>query len=57
MGYRRRGKDEYYKPIISNWLGPVANMIGEEAFGEVTGVQLTNTPATDDDLRFLRSDR
>jgi hypothetical protein len=50
MGYRYQGKDAYYKPLADKWLHP---WIGEEAFGEVTGVQLLDTPATDDDLRHL----
>jgi hypothetical protein len=54
MGYRYRGKDEYYKPIIPKWLHPLRDLIGEEAFGEVTGVQLIDTGATDADLRYLR---
>lgn len=53
MGYRYQGKDQYYKPIVPNWLHPLRDAIGEEAFGEVTGVQLTNTNATNDDLRYL----
>lgn len=53
MGYRYQGRDEYYKPIIPKWLHPLRDMIGEEAFGEVTGVQLLDTPATNDDLRCL----
>lgn len=50
MGYRYNGKDEYYKPLANKWLHP---LIGEEAFGEVTSVQLTDTEATDNDLRYL----
>jgi hypothetical protein len=53
MGYRYRGKDEYYKPIIPKWQEPLRRLVGEEAFGEVTGVQLLDTPTTNDDLRYL----
>jgi hypothetical protein len=53
MGYRYQGKDQYYKPIVPKWLHPLRDLMGEEAFGEVTGVQLQFTPATNDDLRFL----
>jgi hypothetical protein len=53
MGYRYQGKDQYYKPITPQWLHPLRDMIGEEAFGEVTGVQLMSTPATNNDLRYL----
>ena len=55
MGYRHQGRDEYYKPIVPKWLHPLRDLIGEEAFGEVTGVQLTDTRTTDDDLRHLAS--
>ena len=51
--YRYRGRDEYYKPIVPKWLHPLRDFMGEEAFGEVTGVQLLDTPATDEDLRYL----
>lgn len=54
MGYRHRGKDQYYKPILPNWLRPLRAVMGEEAFGEVTGVQLTSTLVTNDDLRFVK---
>jgi hypothetical protein len=50
MGYRYDGKDQYYKPVACKWLHP---LVGEEAFGEVTGVQLLGTSAADDDLRYL----
>lgn len=53
MGYRHDGKDQYYKPIIPEWLHPLRDVLGEEAFGEVTGVQLQSTQATNDDLRHL----
>ena len=53
MGYRYQGKDQYYKPIIPKWLHWLRDMIGEECFGEVTGVQLLDTPATNDDLKHL----
>ena len=53
MGYRHQGKDQYYKPIIPNWLHWLRDMIGEECFGEVTGVQILDTPATNDDLKHL----
>lgn len=53
MGYRYQGKNEYYKPIIPKWQHPLRDAIGEEAFGEVTGVQLMNTAVTNDDLRHL----
>jgi hypothetical protein len=53
MGYRYQGKDQYYKPIIPKSLHWLRDMIGEECFGEVTGVQLLDTPATNDDLRHL----
>ncbi len=53
MGYRYQGKDEYYKPIVPKWLHWLRDMIGEECFGEVTGVQLLDTPATNDDLKHL----
>ena len=39
--------------MIPKWLHPLRDMISEEAFGEVTGVQLLNTSATDSDLRYL----
>jgi len=52
MGYRYRG-DTHSKPIVEEWLHPLRDLIGEEAFGEITLVQLINTPATNDDLRFL----
>ncbi len=50
MGYRYQGKDGYYKPLAHKWLHP---WIREEAFGEVTSVQIMLTPATDADLRYL----
>jgi len=53
MSYRYQGKNEYYKPIVPKWLHPLRDAIGEEAFGEVTGVQLMRTAVTDDDLRLL----
>jgi hypothetical protein len=53
MTYRYQGKNEYYKPIVPKWLHPLRDAIGEEAFGEVTGVQLMDTAVTDDDLRHL----
>lgn len=53
MGYRYQGKDQYYKPIVPKSLHWLREMIGEECFGEVTGVQLLDTPATNDDLRQL----
>jgi len=53
VGYRHAGKDEYVNPRISPWLYPLSLVLGEEAFGEVTGVQLAFTDATDDDLRYL----
>ena len=53
MGYRYQGKDEYYKPIVPKHLHWLRDAIGEECFGEVTGVQLNHTAATDDDLRYL----
>jgi hypothetical protein len=53
MTYRYQGKNEYYKPIVPKWQHPLRDAIGEEAFGEVTGVQLMRTAVTDDDLRFL----
>ena len=53
MGYRYQGKDQYYKPIIPQWLHWLRDMIGEECFGEVTGVQILDTPATNDDLKHL----
>jgi hypothetical protein len=36
LAYRHQGRDEYYKPIIPKWLHPLRDLIGEEAFGEVT---------------------
>jgi hypothetical protein len=54
MGYRHEDKDQYYKPILSQPQRWLASFIGEECFGEVTGVQLIDTPATDKDLRLLR---
>jgi hypothetical protein len=53
MIYRHRGKDHYAKPIIAKWLRPLTDAIGEEAFGDVIGVQLLNSPATDEDLQLL----
>ena len=53
MTYRYQGKNEYYKPIVPEWLHPLRDAIDEEAFGEVTGVQLMDTPVADDDLRHL----
>ena len=53
MGYRHQGKDQYYKPIIPKSLHWLRDMIGEECFGEVTGVQILDTPATNDDLKHL----
>ena len=53
MGYRYQGKDQYYRPIIPKWLHWLRDMIGEECFGEVTGVQLLDTPATNEDLKLL----
>jgi hypothetical protein len=52
MGYRYKGKDKS-KPVIPKWLHWLRDMIGEECFGEVTGVQLLDTPATNDDLKYL----
>jgi hypothetical protein len=49
----RYGHNEYRKPITPKWMQPLREALGEEAFGEVTGVQLLDTAATDDDLRFL----
>jgi hypothetical protein len=53
MTYRYQGKNEYYKPILPKWQHPLRDALGEEAFGEVTGVQLMDTAVTDDDLRHL----
>jgi hypothetical protein len=53
MGYRYQGRDQYYKPIVPKSLHWLRDMIGEECFGEVTGVQLTDTPATNNDLKHL----
>jgi hypothetical protein len=53
FGYRNQGKDEYYKPIVPEYLHWLRDMIGEDCFGEVTGVQLNHTAATNDDLRYL----
>jgi hypothetical protein len=50
MGYRYEGKDQYYKPLAYKWLHP---LLGEESFGEVTGVQLLYTSTTNEDLRYL----
>jgi hypothetical protein len=55
MTYRYQGKNEYYKPIVPKWQHPLRDAIGEEAFGEVTGVQLMDTAVVDDDLRHLAS--
>jgi Leucine-rich repeat (LRR) protein len=55
MGYRYQGRDDYYEPIIPWWAQPLKMVLGEEAFGEITGVQLLGSPATDEDLRFLAS--
>jgi hypothetical protein len=49
MGYRYEGK-VYSKPQSHKWLH---SLIGEEAFGRVTLVQLLDTQTADDDLRFL----
>jgi hypothetical protein len=53
MTYRYQGKNEYYKPIVPKWQHPLRDALGEEAFGEVTGVQLMDTAVVDDDLRHL----
>jgi hypothetical protein len=53
MGYSYGGKDAYYKPIIPKWQHPLRDALGEEAFGEITGVQLLSTAATDDDVRLI----
>lgn len=53
MTYRYKGKNEYYKPIIPKWQHPLRDALGEEAFGEVTGVQLMRTAVTDDELGLL----
>jgi hypothetical protein len=53
MAYRYRGRDDYDRPVIPWWAQPLKMILGEEAFGEVAGVQLWGAPATDDDLRLL----
>jgi len=52
MLYAHNGQ-VHSRPILPEWEGPLARFLGEEAFGEVIGVQLQDTPATDDDLRLL----
>jgi hypothetical protein len=55
IAYRAEGKDDHYLPEILWWQRPGAAILGDEAFGEITGVQLLDLPATDDDLRYLAS--
>jgi hypothetical protein len=52
MLYAHNGQ-VHSRPILPEWQRPLARLLGEEAFGEVVGVQILNTPATDDDLRYL----
>jgi hypothetical protein len=53
MVYRVEG--EYLvRPAISKWLAPFSEMIDEEAFGDIIGMQLLDSPTTDADLRYLR---
>ena len=47
------GGQVHSRPILPKWQQPLARLLGEEAFGELIGVQILNTPATDDDLRYL----
>lgn len=49
MVYRYKGEGRS-KPMVHKWLYP---LFGEEAFGEVITVQLLDTLATDEDLRYL----
>jgi hypothetical protein len=41
------------RPILPEWQRPLVRLLGEEAFGTPIGVQILDTPATDDDLRLL----
>lgn len=47
------GGQVHSRPILPKWQQPLARLLGEEAFGELVGVQILNTPASDDDLRYL----
>jgi len=49
----RHGGAVHSAPIVPEWLHPLRDLIGVEAFGEVVGVQLTGTATTDNDLRYL----
>ena len=53
MLYRHKG-DVHWAPIIPEWLHPIRDLVGSEAFGNPIGVQLVRTAATDDDLRYLK---
>ncbi len=53
MLYRHEG-NIHSVAIVPEWLHPVRDMIGAEAFGSPIGVQLQNTETTDADLRYLR---
>ena len=53
MLYHHKG-DVHWAPIIPEWLHPVRDLVGSEAFGNPIGVQLVRTAATDDDLRYLK---
>lgn len=55
IAWRAHGRDDHHRPEIEWWHRPAAAVLGEEAFGEVTGVMLLGLPATDDDLRHLAS--
>ena len=53
LAYRAQGRDDHHRPDIPWWQRPVAAVLGEEACGEVTGVQLMQLPATDGDLQYV----
>ena len=55
IAWRAQGRDDHHLPQIDWWQRPAAAVLGEDAFGEVTGVMLLGLPATDDDLRHLSS--
>ena len=50
--YRHEGQIQS-QPNVPEWLHPLRDAIGDEAFGDPIGVQLQHTSATDDDLRNL----
>src|SRR5262245_51133830 len=41
------------QPTIPRYLRPLSPLIGEEAFGDVVGVQISYTPTTNHALRYL----